>query len=146
MRPLTLATMSETSESPSHKGISKIFTRSRNRDSTKRNSQHGSIRSFGSDNALGLRRSIDALNDGTCHNDDVEAHGVKKLVDKTIGRRKRKKQEAAEEQLASEEAERGRSIVERGTLKDDAVPALLFDGKDNASRSSLVTMDDEPLR
>ena len=71
---------------------------------------------------------------------------MKKLVDKTIGRHRRKKQELAEEQLASEEAERGRSIVERGTLKDDGPGALIFDDKDNASQSSLVTFDDEPAR
>ena len=141
--------MNETPDSlSSHKGITNIFARSRNRDPSKRSSAHGSIRSFGSDNnnnVLGLRRSIDALNDVANAQEDEEAHGVKKLVDKTIGRRKRKKQEAADERLACEEAERGRSIVERGTLKDDVdVMAFTFDAKGNTSQSSLLTLDDEP--
>lgn len=81
-----------------------------------------------------------------------EASGVKKLVGKTLGRRRRKKQEMADEQLASEEAERGRSVADRGTLEnenargDGVAPngRESFDDDDGGSMSSLITVDDEP--
>lgn len=97
--------------------------------------------------------TLDTFDQTYAHDEDSQdPSSVKKLVGKTIGRRRRKRQELADEQLASEEAERGRSVVERGTLKDDAAGITHIihskdhdeDDDDNNSTSSLVTFDDEP--
>lgn len=96
-----------------------------------------------SDDGNGLRASvedaIDKIKPST--EDDGESNGIKKLVPKGIGsKRRRKKQEQEEEQRASEEAARGRSVADRGTLQND-------DGSNtngSADGSSLITYDSEP--
>lgn len=144
--------MSEASESSSRKGLA-IFSlgRTRNRDKSKRYSAADSFRSSGSENHV-RNGSFDSTHP---HDEDGETSGVKKLVGKTLGRRRRKKQELADEQLASEEVERGRSVAERGTLENENAKSgnavapngresLDDDDDDRGSRSSLITMDDEP--
>ena len=74
--------------------------------------------------------------------EDGESNGLKKLVPKGLGStRRRKKQEREDEQRASEEAARGRSIAERGTLENDAGSFI----ERNRSRdgSSLITYDSD---
>lgn len=140
--------MSEKSASPSRNGLAQMFSKSRNRDRKGKDSTTNSLRSSESDGHLSLRRSTDGSFDRASTNgEDGDTSGVKKLVGKTIGRRRRKKQELAEEQLASEEVERGRSVAERGTLENETRGVKYqesFDDDDVDSRSSLITFDDEP--
>ncbi len=72
--------------------------------------------------------------------DDDEKNGIKKLLPKVIGaKRRRKKQEKENEEREMEEAARGRSIAERGTLENDAHSAQSGD----ADGSSLITVDSD---
>ena len=75
--------------------------------------------------------------------EDGDSNGLMKLVPKGLGsKRRRKKQEKEDEQRASEEAARGRSVAERGTLENDA---RSFEDSRNRSRdgSSLITYDSD---
>lgn len=119
-----------------------MFSKSRrgkNRDSS------SSLKSKSSNgDGAGMRASIedaiDKIKGDKDGDDDNENHGIKKLVPKSIGsKRRQKKQEREEEQRMSEEAARGRSVADRGTLEND-VPSLVHQ---SSSRSSLITYDSE---
>ena len=70
------------------------------------------------------------------------SNGIKKLVPKALGsKRRRKKQEKEEEERASEEAARGRSVAERGTLENDA--GSFEDRNRSRDGSSLITYDSD---
>ena len=144
---------SNSGSSPTRKGLGLFSSIGRNhRDPSKRHSTAHSFQSSGSD-----RRSIEGgADDG---GGSGSGGGVKQLVGKTLGRRRRKKQELADEQQASEEAARGRSVADRGTLGNYEVGRneqhgerkLLHDSfddddddDDNRSLSSLLTLDDAP--
>lgn len=73
---------------------------------------------------------------------DNEANGIKKLVSKGIAnKRRRKKQEKEDELRASEEAIRGRSVAERGTLLNESQSSLQVADGDVDGGSSLISYD-----
>jgi hypothetical protein len=135
--------MAERSESPSRNGLSHIFSKTRNRDKKNRDSASNSLKSTDSENHLSNRGSVESVIEkikGT--DEDGDSNGLKKLVPKGLGSaRRRKKQEREDEQRASEEAARGRSVAERGTLENDAGSFI----ERNRSRdgSSLITYDSD---
>jgi len=118
-----------------------MFSKSR-RDKKGRDSAGNSIKSSESD---GLRASLDDAIDKLRGNtdEDGETIGIKKLVPKALSsKRRRKQQEREEEQRASEEAVRGRTVAERGTLDDDA-GSIFLNQSGAADTSSLITYDSE---
>lgn len=122
--------------------MAQIFSKTRNRDKKGRDSAGNSIKS--SDDGLGLRGSneIEKMQGSTSTEDDGEPNGIKKLVPKGIGskRRQRKKEKEEEEQRANEEAARGRSVADRGTLRsDDGISPINGSG----DGSSLITYDSD---
>ncbi|KAE8443563.1 hypothetical protein EG329_001725 [Mollisiaceae sp. DMI_Dod_QoI] len=130
----------ERSESPARNGLSQIFSKSRRE---KKGKDSNSTKSSGSD-GLGIRLShedtIDKIK-GKEGDDGGESNGIKKLVPRGIGsRRRQKKQEREEEERFSEEAARGRSVAERGTLEND-VPSVVHHSSGDGS--SLITYDSE---
>ena len=135
--------MADRSESPSRNGLSHIWSKTRNRDKKNRDSASNSVKSTDSENRLSVRESLESAIDKIKGDDeDGDSNGFKKLVPKGLGsKRRRKKQEQEEEQRATEEAARGRSIAERGTLENDAGS---FEER-NRSRdgSSLITYDSD---
>ena len=131
-------TMAERSESPPRNGLANLFNKTRNRDK-RRDSAGNSVKS--SDD--GLRASVedvmDKLKGHTTTEDDGESNGIKKLVPKAIGaKRRRARKEKEEEEQKAEEAARGRSVADRGTLHDGASPV-----NGSGDGSSLITLDDE---
>jgi hypothetical protein len=135
--------MAERSESPSRNGLSHIWSKTRSRDKKNRDSASNSVKSTDSENHLSVRESLESTIDKIKGDEDGDSNGLKKLVPKGLGsKRRRKKQEQEEEQRASEEAARGRSVAERGTLENDAAGS--FEDR-NRSRdgSSLITYDSD---
>jgi hypothetical protein len=99
-----------------------------------------------------LRQSLENVVDKLKgHNEsdeeDDDATGIKKLVPAKIRSSvRRKKQEREEELRASEEAERGRSVAERGTLgpgTESRSPRSRSLAKGSGDNSSLITYDSE---
>ena len=133
--------MTERSDSPTRNGLAQIFSKGRNRDK-KGSSAGNSVKS--SDDGLGIRGSVEdaigKIKSHTTTEEDGESNGIKKLVPKGIGskRRRMKKEKEEEEQRASEEAARGRSVAERGTLHDSDSPI-----NGSGDGSSLITYDSE---
>lgn len=113
------------------------------KDKKTRDSASNSLKSTDSEHRLSVRGSLESAIDKIKGEDeDGDSNGLKKLVPKGLGsKRRRKKQEREEEQRASEEAARGRSVAERGTLENDAGS---FEER-NRSRdgSSLITYDSD---
>jgi hypothetical protein len=130
----------ERSESPPKNGFSQIFSKNRRRDKQGRDSAANSLKSSGSD-SLGLRESLeDAIDKTKGNTGSDDDNGIKKLVPKAIGaKRRKKKQEREEEERAIEEAARGRSVAERGTLTNDAKSYTNGSG----DGSSLITYESE---
>ncbi|CZR65635.1 related to GRAM domain-containing protein 2 [Phialocephala subalpina] len=128
----------ERSQSPPRNGLSQMFSKSR-RD--RKGKDAISTKSSSSD-GLGVRASIeDAIDKLKAGDDDGESNGIKKLVPKGIGsKRRQKRQEREEEQRQSEEAARGRSVAERGTLENDVEGVVHHSSGDG---SSLITNDSE---
>jgi hypothetical protein len=135
--------MAERSESPSRNGLAHIWSKTRNRDKKNRDSASNSVKSTDSENHLGTQESLESVIDKiTGIDEDGDSNGLKKLVPKGLGsKRWRKKQEKEEEQRASEEAARGRSVAERGTLENDA--GSFEDRNRSRDGSSLITYDSD---
>jgi hypothetical protein len=131
----------ERSQSPPRNGLSQIFSKSR-REKKGKDSTNTSIKSSGSD-SLGVRTSLEEAADKLkAHSteDDGDSNGLMKLVPKGIGaKRRRKQQEREEEQRISEEAARGRSVADRGTLENEDKSFIHSSG----DGSSLITDDSE---
>jgi hypothetical protein len=117
-----------------------MFSKNR-RDKKGRDSAANSIKSSESD---GLRPSLeDAIDKLKANTEDGESNGIKKLVPRALGSKRRRKQhEREEEQRASEEAARGRTVAERGTLEND-VESTFRNQSEAADTSSLITYDSE---
>ena len=141
----------ERSQSPPKNGIAQIFSKARNRDKRSKDSAGNSTKSSGSD-GLGVRASLEDVvdkmkgNSGT--DGDGDPSGLKKLVPKAIGSKiRRKREEREEEQRASEEAARGRSVADRGTLGNDGGSPFNGsehgDGDADGDGSSLITYDSD---
>jgi hypothetical protein len=135
--------MSDKPESPSRNGLTHIWSKSRNKKN--KDSASNSVKSSDSDKRHSLRGSLESAIDkikGDGEDEDGDASGIKKLVPKALGsKRRRKKQEREEEERASEEVARGRSVAERGTLENDA-DSLGPRDKSRAG-SSLITYDSD---
>jgi hypothetical protein len=138
--------MTERSDSPTRNGFAQIFSKARNRDKRGKDSAGNSIKS--SDDGSGIRGSgedaIDKLKGSTSTSteDDGESNGIKKLVPMAIGSKRRKKKEKEkeeEEQRASAEVARGRSVADRGTLRNDAGSPV----NESGDGSSLITYDSD---
>ncbi|KAG9240895.1 hypothetical protein BJ878DRAFT_429296 [Calycina marina] len=118
--------MAEVSQSPTRNGLTTIF--SKGRREKKQQSAANSLRSAstagtGTDSDHGgIRGSVDSVIGKLSHHDDEtnDMTGLKKLIPKIGTKRKQRKQEQEEEQRALEEAERGRSVAERGTLENES--------------------------
>ena len=138
-------TMTERSESPSRSsGLSQIFHKSKNRDNKAKDSASDSMKSSESDSHRGVRGSlenaIDKIKGNNGTDEDGDTNGIKKLVPKGIGtRRRKKKQEQEDAQRENEEAARGRSVAERGTLENDSGSFVHGSG----DGSSLITYDSD---
>jgi len=138
-------TMTERPDSPTRNGLAQIFSKTRNRDKKGRDSAGNSIKSC--DDSVGLRGAAeDAIekmkeSTSTSTEDGADSNGIKKLVPKAIGskRRQRKKEKEEEEQRESEEAARGRSVADRGTLRNDGGSPVNRSG----DGSSLITYDSD---
>lgn len=134
--------MSETSDSPSRNGLSHILTRHRDRNG--RDSASNSVRSNGSEASHhGVRRTVEtAIEKLKGHDDEIDTTGHKKMPGRGIGsRRRRKKQELAEEKLTNEAVERGRGVAERGTLENESTADELADSQ--SISSSMLTCDSD---
>jgi hypothetical protein len=137
-------TMTERSDSPTRNGFAQIFSKARNRDKRGKDSAGNSIKS--SDDGSGIRGSgedaIDKLKGSTSTSteDDGESNGIKKLVPMAIGSKRRKKKEEEDaEKRASAEVARGRSVADRGTLRNDAGSPV----NESGDGSSLITYDSD---
>jgi hypothetical protein len=137
-------TMTERSDSPTRNGLAQIFSKARNRDKRGKDSAGNSIKS--TDDGSGLRGSVEDTvekmkgSTGTSTEDDGESNGIKKLVPMAIGSKRRKKKEREEEeQRASAEVARGRSVANRGTLRNDAGSPV----NESGDGSSLITYDSD---
>ena len=108
----------ERSDSPTRNGLSLIFSKTRNRG---RDSEGNSSKSTDSEHRRGsLEVAIDKLKGpSSLMEEDGDHLGIKKLMPRSLAsKRRRKKLEREGEQRMMEEATRGRSIAERGTLSD----------------------------
>ena len=122
--------MSAVESSPSRgHGLTHILTKGRNRSSKTSTSTSNSIISTESDQHHGMRASVEGAIEKLMHHESSEQHidendedsnKLEKLLPKAIKTKRRKKrQEKEDEDKALEEAARGRSIAERGTLEND---------------------------
>jgi len=118
--------------------------RTRNAESGSRTRGRGRSDSHGVrasiEEALGLLRSHGSSNNSLDEDRDNDSRGLEKLLPKRIrSRRRRKKEQRASEEIIREEAARGRSVAERGTLEDD--PNYLV----KTHSSSAADVDDSSL-
>lgn len=138
-------TMTERSESPPRSsGLSQIFHKAKNRDSKARDSASDSMRSSESDGHRGARgpleNAIDKIKGNNGAEEDGDTNGIKKLVPKGIGaRRRKKKQEREDAQRENEEAARGRSVADRGTLENDSGSVV----PESGDGSSVITYESD---
>jgi len=141
--------MADSSESPHRNGFSQIFSKDRkhrkNRDSASTSIKSGDTESDGHHS---MRESLEsAIEKLKQHAEDDDNQGIKKLVPNLGTKRRRKKREQEEEQRAMEEAARGRSVADRGTLENfstDRRPSIsrTHSGR-SGNGSSLITYDSE---
>jgi hypothetical protein len=146
-------------EPPASNGLTQLF--SKNRSKKNRDSASNSTKSTGTDSdGLGMRGSLESViqklkthgdqDDGEVgSNDNASPSSLKKLVPKGIGsKRRQRKQEQEEEQRLFEEAARGRSIADRGTLENETPSPISrndsgHSGHSGDGGSSLITSDSE---
>ncbi|KAH8651886.1 hypothetical protein BGZ60DRAFT_358857, partial [Tricladium varicosporioides] len=130
--------------------LTQIFSKSSKSRRSKKGGESGSasnsIISTDSDGRSGVRGSVETaiekLKDSPGSDNDNEGNGIKRLVPKAIAnKRRRKKQEKEDELRASEEAIRGRSVAERGTLLNESQSSLQVTDGDVDGGSSLMTYD-----
>lgn len=142
-------------ESPTANGLTQIFSKTKSISKKSRGSGSNSTASTAaeSDGHRSMRQSLEGVVEKLkVHHDREESggngNGLKKLVPQSIGaKRRQKKQEKEEEQRLEEEAARGRSIADRGTLENDSpMPISRQDSsvsRDGDTGSSLLTYDSD---
>lgn len=87
-----------------------------------------------------MEDSVDKIKGSDGTDEDGDNNGIKKFVPMGLGSwRRRKNQEKEDAQRASEEAARGRSVAERGTLENDSGSFVHGSG----DGSSLITYDSD---
>jgi hypothetical protein len=140
-----MSTASESHSPARGNGLSGVLSKAR-RGRNKKTADTNSLVSNGSDGSHGIRGkhegAIDKLKNREGSDDDDDESGrLSKLIPKGIGAmRRRKKEEKEAEIRAGEEAARGRSVAERGTLENgngDYPTTADGDG------SSLITYESE---
>lgn len=141
--------MDEASESSSKNSLSRILT-TRRRHKKDRDSSSNSIISTGteSDDHRSAREAIEGaiekLKGSPAVDEPTDANGLKRLVHKGIGsRRRRSRLEKEEEERVLLEAARGKSVAERGTLENDSAAGLSISRSGSGDGSSLLTYDSE---
>ena len=139
-----MSTASESHSPARGNGLTQVLSKARR--GRKKATDNTSLASNGSEGSHGFRGKlggvIDKLKNQDGSDDDNDnSGGISKLIPKGIGsKRRRKKEEKDAEQLASEEAARGRSVAERGTLDNgDGRNPVQADG----DGSSLITYESE---
>jgi hypothetical protein len=140
-----MSTASESHSPARGNGLSGVLSKAR-RGRNRKTADTTSLMSNGSDGSLRLRGkpegAIDKLkNQDGSDDDDDETGRLSKLIPKGIGSmRRRKKEEKEAEIRASEEAARGRSVAERGTLENNnGGYSITAEGDGN----SLITYESE---
>jgi hypothetical protein len=139
-----MSTASDSHSPARGNGLPGVLSKAR-RGRNRKNTDSNSTVSNGSDGSHGLRGKLEGVmdklksQDGS-DEDDGESSGISKLIPKGISsKRRRRKEERDAEQLA-EEAARGRSVAERGTLdNNDGSNSPTVDG----DGSSLITYESE---
>jgi hypothetical protein len=127
--------------------VTKILAKTRSRNPKNGGSATNSLHSENND-GHGLRAKLDSTIDklkGDAGSDDEGNGGIKKLVPKALVSKRRRKQqedEARASEQAAAEAARGRSVAERGTLRNDS-----FTPSQNGSAdaSSLLTYEESDI-
>jgi hypothetical protein len=140
-----MSTASESHSPARGNGLSGVLSKAR-RGRNRKTADTKSLVSNDSDAFHGVRGKLEGAidkfknQDGSDDNED-ESGSLSKLIPKGIGTmRRRKKEEKEAEIRASEEAARGRSVAERGTLENDnGGNHTIIDG----DRSSLITYESE---
>jgi hypothetical protein len=127
-------------QSPTGSHLSHVLSKTRYRK--KNDSSTNSVVS--DEEHRGVRASIEGAIEKLKHHDDDskedDTHTLDKLLTKAIkSKRRRKRQQEADELLLNEEAARGRSIAERGTLWTDSASQSTVEGDE----SSLITLESE---
>lgn len=142
-----IAGMSESPSRSRSNGLTNVLSRTRQRHQKNGDSASSSIKSAESDGKKGFRDSLDSalerlkgLNES---DDEQEPTGIKKLVPTIVSKRRRRKQEREDELRASEEAERGRSVAERGTLENAVERRNGSVATRSGDGSSLLTYDSD---
>ncbi|TVY32488.1 putative membrane protein, partial [Lachnellula subtilissima] len=140
------------SESPSRSrstGLTNVLSRTRQRHQKNGDSASSSMKSAESDGKRGFRESLDsvverlkALNGS---DDEQESKAIKKVMPTIGSKRRRRKQEREDELRASEEAERGRSVAERGTLANEVERRNGSVTTRSGDGSSLLTNDSDTV-
>jgi len=140
-----MSTASESHSPARGNGFTGVLSKAR-RGRNRKTADANSLVSNGSDGSHGiqgkLEGAIDKFKNQDGSDDDEEESGrLSKLIPKGIGSmRRRKKEEKEAEIRASEEAARGRSVAERGTLENDngGYPTTT-----DGDGSSLITYESE---
>jgi hypothetical protein len=140
-----MSTASESHSPARGNGLSGVLSKAR-RGRNKKIADSKSIVSNGSDGSHVIRGKLEVAidkfknQDGSDDEDD-ESGRLSRLIPKGIGpMRRRKKEEKEAEIRASEEAARGRSVAERGTLENDTGGNHISADGDG---SSLITYESE---
>ncbi len=140
-----MSTASESHSPARGNGLSGVLSKAR-RARNRKTADTSSLASNGSDGSYANRGKLDGsvdklkIQDGS-DDDDDESGRLSKLIPKGIGSmRRRKKEEREAEIRASEEAARGRSVADRGTLENEngGYPTTA-----DGDRSSLITYESE---
>ncbi|RDW77225.1 hypothetical protein BP6252_05278 [Coleophoma cylindrospora] len=144
--------MADTTDSRSSSGgLSHILSKTSRRSKKDRESPSPSAASLESTDSDGqngnrraVRRSLDKLMSPVETFEDMDSNsGLGKLLAKGIGnKRRKKKQQQEEDQRASEEAARGRSVADRGTLENELQRESHESG--DADDNSILTYDSDP--
>ncbi|PQE05982.1 GRAM domain-containing protein [Rutstroemia sp. NJR-2017a BBW] len=148
--------MDDTPDSPttshsSRSGLTAMFSKTRAVRKPARDSATASLKSTESDTTThGVRASLDGalekLKSGLTEDDSTDSNGatgLKKLVSKPFESKRRRKQREDEEREL-EEVARGRSVAERGTLKEESRnSSFIRQNSGDRDGSSLLTYDSE---
>jgi hypothetical protein len=140
-----MSTASESHSPARGNGLSGVLSKAR-RSRNRKTADNSSLMSNGSDGSFGIRGKLEGATDKLKNrdgddDDDDESGRLSKLIPKGIGSMRRRRKEGREAEIrASEEAARGRSVADRGTLENDngGYPTTA-----DGDGSSLITYESE---
>lgn len=122
-----MSTASDSHSPARGNGLSAVLSKARRGRNRKAADTNSVVSSNGSDGHGGLRSKLEGAMEKLTKHDDSEEDdednggngGIAKLIPKGISsRRRRKREERDAEQRVTEEAARGRTVAERGTLEN----------------------------